>query len=156
MATLRKWQPARRKPQPRMMSPDRILVVCVALAVGVAVFVNLRPHGPSSGETADPALSARIEAEKTQARAEARRAEEQERARQSAAARERQLKQQAEIFNQRYNTDRTPVGSVGAAEPAPVPTPPAKPQGFSVVTPALPSGQTGGGFREVIWNKPQR
>lgn len=130
-----------------MMSPDRILVLCVSLAVGVTVYMNLRPSAQPVQQGADPALAARIEAEKTQARI----ASDAERSQRTAAERERQARRQADLFNQRYNTDRTPVGSVGGPDPSPAPTP--KPaQGFSVVTPAVPPGHTGG-FREVTWTK---
>lgn len=150
MATLRKWQPVQqRRPSKSAFSIERILIICAAVAVGITVFMMLQPDKPAQSVILPGSPEAvRAEAEHNRARAEATRIEQAERERQQAIIREQQRRQQADMFNQRYNTDRTPVGSVGGETPA-APAP----QGFSVVKPALPPGQSGGGFREVKWPK---
>lgn len=150
MATLRRWQQVQRRPQKRMFSLDRLLVMGGAAAIGFAVFSALQPAPQPGGQIAPGSPEARrIEQQQAAARAQAQRAEEAERIRQRATLKAEEARRQANIFNQRYNTDRMPTGSVNAGAPdAPAP------QGFSVVKPALPPGQTGGGFREVKWGKP--
>jgi len=59
-------------------------------------------------------------------------------------------REQAAMFDRRYNTDRTPVGSTGIEGPA---SPRAPSPGFTVVRPALPAGSPAAGqpqgFREL-------
>ena len=161
MATLRKWQPVQRRAQARAIAPDKILVICGAAAFGLTIFSLLQPdltRQQDSQVVAAPAPNLR---ERTTAEAQRRdaqqRAETQERERQRAAIKAEQTRQQANLFNQRYNTDRMPVGSVNieGVNTDMGPVTPAARQGFSVVKPSSPSGQSGHGFREVKWVRGQ-
>lgn len=145
MATLRRWQPAPRQ-QKGVLSPDRILMLCGIGALSVTMIALMQP-----APNADRAIAeARIASERSKQQAAAQKAEAAERARAQNRIRIEQRNEQARLFNQRHSTDRTPVGSVnaGAAEAAPAPT------GFTIVKPALPTTQSGGGFREVKMGKP--
>ncbi len=146
MATLRKWQPAPRRPAKKMISPDRYLVIGGCCAFVLALFLVA---GPGTRTSPGPVDSAHIARERASIAA-AQKAEAEQRARLQARMREEQRQEQARIFNQRYNTDRMPTGSVAAGES--VDTSPPK-LGFKVVKPALPPEQTGGGFREVKMGK---
>ena len=128
------------------MSPDRIIILSVSAIFGLVIFNQMHQSKPS--EPAPAIDFAQQNAERARALETARKAEEADRERRAIALREEQRARAAQMFNQRYNTDRTPIGSIGGEstrEPAP--------QGFSVVKPALPPGQSGGGFREVRWPK---
>ncbi len=149
MATLRKWQPVNRRPVARTVSPDRILVIGGAIAFGIAVFSFLQPEQPRQNAQEMAAKPAQTPAARDRALQEARRRETETRAQQTAEIKAEQTRQQANMFNQRYNTDRTPVGTVNPGSPDAQPTT----QGFAVVKPALPPGQTSSGFREVKWGK---
>ncbi len=147
MATLRRWQPAPRGQQKSAVSPERILMMCGCGAFAVAMFVLMQPSNSSLQNRAE---EERIVSERIEKEAAAKKAEAEARQRAQGRIRLEQREEQARLFNQRYNTDRTPVGSVsaGAHETSPAPT------GFAVVKPALPPEQAGGGFREVKMRKP--
>lgn len=151
VATLRKWQPVQRRRQPSFMQPDRILAICGAAGFGLMIFALVYP-GPSRPPEA-PVAARNATAERERARADALRQEAAQRESQRATLQQENSRQQAVIFNQRYNSDKTPTGSVNsgaASSPASSQTSP----GFHVVKPALP-GATPGGFREVKWNRVQ-
>lgn len=119
------------------------------IAAFCATFLFLMPSGPMRNGT-ERSEEARAAEERAKALAAAQKAEAEERARALARIRLEQRNEQARMFSQRHNTDRTPVGTVGASAPAAAPPP----TGFSVVRPALPPGQSGGGFREVKIGRP--
>ena len=147
MATLRRWQPAPRRQQKSAPSPERILMLCGCAAFAVAMYALMQP---SASNMPNRAEEARIASERIKQEAAAKKAEAEARRQAQGRIRIEQREEQARMFNQRYNTDRMPVGSVnaGASEPSPAPS------GFTVVKPALPPEQTGGGFREVKMRKP--
>ncbi len=149
MATLRKWQPVNRRPVAKTISPDKVLVMCGAAVFGILVFAFLQPEQPRQSAQDTAAKPAQSPAARDRALQEAQRKETEQRTRQAAQIKAEQTRQQANMFNQRYNTDRTPVGTVNPGSPDAQPMT----QGFAVVKPALPPGQTGSGFREVKWGK---
>lgn len=154
MATLRRWQPAR--VQKRKQTPEKILIIAAAVTVGYLVWGALAPS-PNRQEARQmtPAEIQRAERQREQAALAAARAkhlaELAERETHVRKLRAEQAREQAAMFERRYNTDRTPVGSTGL-ESAPA-APPVSP-GFREVKPGLAAGSpaasaAGLGFREL-------
>lgn len=156
MATLRKWQPARVAPQ-RSKTPERVLV-CMAAATAayfawtMTTPVN-RPAPEQSASAQTPTQLQRAERERERmALAVAREKYEREQAERSsnvAKLKAEQARAQAALFQQRYGTDRMPVGSLNASDPAAPRSP-----GFTEVKPGLTATMPGAshpafGFREI-------
>ncbi len=161
MASLRKWQPARVAPQ-RSRMPERILVCMAAATVGYFVWQATSPNTARHQEVQRATSQVQMQrAERERERAalaEARAAyerEQAERAAHMAKIRAGQSREQAAMFERRYNTDRMPVGSTVQASPAPQ-----RSSGFVEVKPGLPAAGPSGaapvfGFRELPKWRPQ-
>lgn len=123
LATLRKWKPVDRRPRGRGLTVENTFAAFGFAAIAFVTW-TLMPKTPAA-PASFPETARRVdEAERARSLAEARRIEDELRQRQQAAIKAEKAREQAALFNQRYNTDRMPVGSVnGGPAEAPAASP---------------------------------
>ncbi len=142
MATLRKWRPVEPQRKKSFLTVERGIILAGCGAFGLAIAM-MTPG-------ADPATTAAIAHNNAQSlartAAEAKRAEAALRERERARLRQEHAREQAVLFQERYNTDRTPTGSVETDGPATAPASPAPAFGFQEIKPPPMSA---GGMREI-------
>lgn len=150
MATLRKWRPVEPRRQASFLNAERMILFGGCATFGLAAALLL-PPGERSEATASAPRPALHKSAATHA-AQAQRAEAALRERERARLRIEHTREQAALFEERYNTDRTPTGAIENYDPARA-APPAVSPGFQEVKapPASP------GIREISgWKKSAR